>query len=607
MDEHPLFASAASYMLIIPAMKLVAAGLFSPISTQVVDIVSVQMDTSLTTHLENMHLEQSSNSSINYLTPVIKQACDFAEWETNPVFGLHPRPGIVGNLVLDNLTAVVGTKNDISDGVIEARVPAIAVDIQCDPIPSSDFNLSIRGIGIGNGGGMTFDWVCATERCSQRDIHVAFLGSEIPSYSGEVSVNMGGARVPASETVYSMYIADLTSLGGSIHSFRNMTPLPSTDDNTTLWATPDTLNVTLPTVIATDCRRNLTIVNVNATFTRPTAVDIEMGAYLLPWRPVSVDVESIQFVQPYADLQPWYFQPPMIEIGLYGQTYDVDTVDGTLWSNSLWPARGSSQNFFELLAADAHHRVGNLSRLLSPAGLADSARHMYTAYCTQILSELRTFASNASLAPSADQTVPARLVHSQLRVHQDARTTYILLALLGTVACFALLVFCRFPGDAILPKEPGSIASRFSLLADSRLVRQLRQEQVSEVNEIRKWREPAALGWWRDIPRTVSDTPDRSLTSTWRWGVDIGRDVTLQSWKDTPRSPPPASSSPSPSQSSTRSSLDSTPMLPELAFQPLADEVPPTETDSQRSSISSINVELLHDDGRRGHLSDSDT
>lgn len=619
-----LLASAASYILIIPAMKLVAAGLFSPVNTQVVDPVSVQIDTSMTTHLENMHLEQlASNHSINKV-PVIKRACDFAEWETNPVFNLRPRPGIVGNLVLDNLTAVVGTKNDISGGVIEARVPAIAVDIHCEPIPSSDVNLSIsRGFDDT----VTFSWACKTKRCDKFNslsnglfAQTAFFG-EIPSYFGQVGFDLldgSGLResdgVPASESVYSMYIADLTSLGGSIHSFRNMTPLSGfSDDSTTLWATPDTLNVTLPPLVATHCRRNLTIVDVNATFTRPTAVAIESGAHLLPWRPISVDVDSIQYVRPYPDIQPEYFQPPRVEFGPYGQAYVNDLVDGKLWSNSLWPARGSSRNFFELLAADAQHRAGNLSRLLTPAGLADSATHMYTAYCTQILSELRTFASNdTSLSLSANQTVPARLAHSQLRVHQDAQTTYILLALLATVACFALLVFCAFSRVAILPKEPGSIASRFSLLADSSLVRQLRLGKVSEVNEMRKWRENAALGWWRGIP-PVSDT-DTYSTSTWRWrwGVDVGHHVILQTWKNPPHSPhPPSPASPaaSPSPNSTRSSLCSTPMLPELLFQREV-EIPLTETNSRRSwsSISSIDVDIgiLHDDRRRGNLSDSD-
>ncbi|OJJ56928.1 hypothetical protein ASPSYDRAFT_59375 [Aspergillus sydowii CBS 593.65] len=584
-----LFASAASYILIIPAMKLVAAGLFSPINTQVVDTVSVQMDTSLTTHLQNMHLEQqSANHSIDR-TPVIKQACDFAEWETNPVFNLRSRPGIVGNLVLDNLTTVVGTKNDISDGVVEARVPAIAVDIQCEPIPSSDFNVSLSLYGD-HLQGIHFAWACTTERCYRpQSFPSGFFAqtgfsAEIPSYSGAVSLNIQNESsletdgIRASESVYSMYIADLTSLGGSIHSFRNMTPLPySADDNTTVWATPDTLNVTIPPVVAAHCRRNLTIVDVNATFTRPTAVAIETGAHLLPWRPVSVDSNSIQYVRPYPDFQPEYFQPPRVEFGPYGQVYVNNLIDGKLWSNSLWPSRGSSRNFYELLAADAQHRAGNLSRLLTPAGLADSAARMYTAYCTQILSELRTFASDdISLTPSTNQTqtVPARLVHSQLRVHQDAKTTYILLALLCTIACFALLVFCRFPGAAVLPKEPGSIASRFSLLADSTLVRRLRQEKVSDVNEMRKWREPTALGWWRDSdsPLTLSDTPGgylsstSTLTSTWRWGVDIGQHVLLQSWKDAPHCPPspPGTSarspSPSPSQSSTRNSLGSTPI-----------------------------------------------
>ncbi|KAG2417548.1 hypothetical protein HFD88_008767 [Aspergillus terreus] len=586
-----LFASAAAYLVIIPAMKLVAAGLFSPISTEVVDVMSVQMDTSMTTQVENIQLDTSDSAMI------VKRACDFAEWEINPVFGLRPRPGIVGNLVLDNLTAVDGAKNDISDGVIEARVPAIAVDIQCEPIPSSAFNLSIKLDD--QEGGMWFTWACTTEPCSGHVFGDDYLWSEIPAYLGDVSLltpdtwkGYESDGIAASETEYAIYLADLTSLGGSSHSFRNMTPLPYGDNDTTFWATPGSLNVTLPTVTATSCRRNLTIVNVNATFTRPNPVAIEVDAPLLPWRPVSVDVESIQYIRPYPDVQPEYFQPPRVVLDMFGQTFDDKLVDGRLWSNSLWPTRGSSRNFFELLAADSEYRVGNLSRLLSPAGLTDSAKHMYTAYCTQILTELRTFANNASLAPSApsvNQTVPARLVHSQPRVHQDAQITYILLALLGTVACVALLVFCHFPGDAILPKEIGSIASRFSLLSGSTLVEQLRQEQVSDVEEIRKWREPAALGWWRDISLSASETLDRSSTPTWRWGVDIGRDVMLQSWKDHPRSPSPASPSPSP-QSPTRSSLGSAAMLPELAFQPGADEIPRTERDSLRGSTSSIDV-----------------
>lgn len=587
-----LYASAAAYTLIIPAMKLVAAGLFSPISIGVVDPVSVQVDTSITKNLANV-LKNSSDIPIR-IDPVIKRACDYAEWEANPVFGLRPRPGIVGNLVLDNVTSVVDGKNEIHGSVIEARVPAIAVDIQCEPIPSSDLNLSLS-LG-GDGESMVFTWTCKTERCSGRQFYGGGLGPEIPAYSGQVRLERPNERhgydsdgLPASRTDYTMFIADLTSLGGSIHSFRNMTPVPLRDE---IWATPSTLNVTLPSVVATTCKRNLTIVDVNATFTRPTPVALETDASLSPWRPVTVDQESIEYVRPYPDVQPEYFQPPRVELDMFGQSFDDSLVDGKLSSDTLWPTRGSSQNFFELLAADAQYRVGNLSRLLTANGLADSAKHMYTAYCTQILSELRTIASNASLAPSANQTLPARLVHSQLRVHQSPQTTYILLALLGTVAVFALLVFCHFPGDAILPKEPGSIASRFSLLADSILVRQLRQEQVSSVNEFRKWHEPAALGWWRGRI-AASDTSDRSLTP-WRWGIDIGRDATLQSWKDPPISPsppsPPASSSASRSRSLTRSSVSSVPILPDLAF-PRDDEALPTSTNSRRSSFNRIDNE----------------
>lgn len=61
------------------------------------------------------------------------------------------------------------------------------------------------------------------------------------------------------------------------------------------------------------------------------------------------------------------------------------------------------------------------------------------------------------------------------------------------------------------------------------------------------------------------------------------------------------------SLSSTQSSLSSILVLPKLSFQHKIDKLSLRETDSQWSSISSIDVDILHEYTRRGHLSDSDS
>jgi hypothetical protein len=535
-----LLASAA-YILIIPVMKLVVAGLFSSIDTQVVDRVAIEVDTSLTSNLVKTF-------NYSHPEPLVKRACDFAEWERLGSFDLRSRAGIIDNLVLTDMMGIEGERNTTSDGIIEARVSAIAVDVACDPLPSTHFNLSLAIQPDGRN--ITFSWYCATEHCRQvfdtELLHVLSTAQypQIPSYVGRVISNSvyqkaftfgenilrhdNGSRSPVQlrDPGYWMWLVDYTSLGGSRNAFTNTTSIG--ENGTEAWATPGSLNVPLPTMIGASCRRNLSVVTVNGTFTRPTQATADQEITLLPWRPVSVDLVSVVYEQAYPEIQPYFFQPPIVQTSQYRSSNEED---GMLWSNTLWPTRGSSQNFFELLAVDAQYRVQNLSSLLSPTGLADSAKRMYTAYCTQMFTELRTIASDASVSPAASQqeASSAILTYREPRVHQDATITYVLVALLLVLAGFALLVFYHFPSKAILPKAPGSIATRFSLLANSTFVSRIRQERVKDLKQLRKLQDSAALGWWHTS----------SPTSAWRWGVDIGQDATLRSWIDPPPPPEP--------------------------------------------------------------------
>ncbi|KAL5355149.1 hypothetical protein BJX96DRAFT_181144 [Aspergillus floccosus] len=579
-----LLASAA-YLVIIPALKLVAAGLYSPVPTQATERVDISVDTSLVTNLE-----KTFNNS--YPTNSIKTACQFTEWESIPQFDLPSRSGIIGNLVLSNMTTILDRPENsvLSGGSVEARVPAIAIDVQCETISSENFNVSIKrsdAITTSNPKNYTFGWYCATDECQQvynTTYQMTYLQTydyypSIPYYVGGTGMTgVSSFYGPSKMTVdvpYWIYLVDYSSLGGSLSSFHNMTPI---SNETITWGNSNTLSVSLPRMIGAYCTNNLSVVHVNATFARPTQVEIGGGMERLSWRPISVDTSSIVYERPYPKLKPYYFAPPFLQANQYVQ--DNDNLDGKLVGDSLWPSRGSSKNMFELLASDAQNRVGNLSHLLDPDGLADSARHVYTQYTAQLLTELRSATANATLL-AVNQTVPATLTYPQPRMRQDARATYVIEALLAAVICSILLIFQQFPSKGIIPKPPGSIAARFSLLANSNLVGQMRQTQVTDLREVRKWGEPAALGWWQ----TSSHADSGDNAPSWRWGVDIGRDVVLRSWEK----PPLRSSAPS------APSEPSAPQIPLLHLP--QDDILPLTASSRRSSVSSLDD--IHE--RRGH------
>ncbi|KAF9894966.1 hypothetical protein FE257_004589 [Aspergillus nanangensis] len=456
-----LLASAA-YMVVIPALKLVAAGLFVATATQVADQVNVDLDTSLVSNFERTF-------TISETEEIVKRAAQFTEWESIPQFDLPARSGIIGNLVLSNLTAIAGDaaaqEDSPAGGTIEARVPAIAIDVKCDALPGNNFNLSIEASQDKD---WNFEWFCTTPDCNAafnttRNTSMAYLYTSqypdgLPSYVGQAAfpgVNSKYGPMNLIDLPYTVTLADYSSLGGSLTSFTNKTHIATYNESTT-WATPDTLSVPLPTLRAISCTRNLSAVTVNATFTRPSQALIGGGKELLPWRAIAIDRASITYDHTFPRMQPPWFAPPILREDQYNmQSQDMD---GKLIGNSLWPRRGSSTNIFELLASDAEHRAHHLARLLDPDGLATSAQRVYTAYCAQLLTELRLYAGNAS-APAAESTSPATLRYLQPRMRQDPAMTYAIEGLLAAVVGFLVLIFWQFQSRPIIPKSPGSIAA----------------------------------------------------------------------------------------------------------------------------------------------------
>ncbi|KAL1614475.1 hypothetical protein SLS54_009733 [Diplodia seriata] len=199
-------------------------------------------------------------------------------------------------------------------------------------------------------------------------------------------------------------------------------------------------------------------------------------------------------------------------------------------STTLWPTFGGSSSPFQLLAAFAEYKYHNLTSLLDPAQLARISEDMLTAYTAQLLVQYRLYLSDAANSSSASSRVQGVMLKHHVRIAQDLKTTIILEALLTLVLLCVIWVFLHFTGDAILPREPDSIAARLSLLAGSRLVQRLRDEGVRRTADTDIWDEPTRLGWWK-----VRDHSGRVRRPTrWRWGIDIGTDFYPSKWNQPP-------------------------------------------------------------------------
>lgn len=518
MGINVALIASSVVMLIIPALKVVAAGLFVTTDAQRAMQVNITLDQSLVT---NLH--QTFNVSDGETT--IRKACQYAGWEADPSFELPTRPGVIGNLVFSNITGVLdnASKELPPDGMFEARVPAILVDIHCVPIPPQNFNLNISYDAEYDEQPWTFGWSCGSQFCrdslNRTDIDTSsFKAGGTPFvYNGatgyrDFRTGMGIYPPRLLNGDYILYLIDYSSV---FEPFTNRTKV-----GRLVVATPETLNVSLPTMEATVCHRNLSSITVKTTFTRPKKAEIGGQEILLPWRPVSYDNNSIVYNGSYPTKQPTWFAPPIPEQSQYLSS----SKNGELASNTLWPGRGSSTNFFELLAVHAEFQRQNLSSLLDPKSLAQSTQQMYTAYVTQLLTELR---SNAS-SPLASQQLEASLSYAQARIMQKPGPTYVLEALLGLIMIILIWIFRLFPSKAILSKPPTSIAAQISLLADSTLVRRARDEKAGRVSQLKGWKAFAALGWWPKY------SPAGDRMSGWRWGIDIGQDAQLQNWSMKP-------------------------------------------------------------------------
>ncbi|KAF4306343.1 hypothetical protein GTA08_BOTSDO04895 [Botryosphaeria dothidea] len=510
-------AFAREAILLIPVVKIVAAGLYGVTMSVTTATVQPAVDTSIVTHLESTY-----DNGDSYLS--VQRASQFAEWSRTPSLNVPRRAGILDNIVFSNLTSAgnFSQSQDLSNSTIDAEVPAISVDVKCTSV---DMVLDAQYMDTRDC--WNFSPNCDSQQCS--DLIFAGDPSSYTNLQGDGG-SCSGSRPPFvgltgfGPSAYRVVLLDYSSIDGPI---TNVTPWGSTKNYTTYNLTtgtvgPSVLNVSLPTVLATSCALSLTAITLHTTYS--------FSPSDATWNPSSYAPSSIANTRPFnATALPSWLRPYAYAangtalLDLNDLTLEAP---GRLYSQSLWPTRGASLNFFELLAAHATYTLGDVRALLDRRNFTSAVEAMMAAYATEMLTEVRGAA--AASAAAAPARIRATLRSAQSRIVQDRGSTVAVEALLALLLACVGWVFLRFPSEAVLPKSPGSVAARVSLLAGSGLVGELRARGAGRAKDVRGVTGRAGLGWWEGRGEEAVGERRR------RWGVDVGEGVVHRGWNDPP-------------------------------------------------------------------------
>lgn len=530
-------------VVIYPGVKIAAAELYkTSTSDRVSQERTMGLDSSLVDNFESTYdLTQSVTGGIT------DRASQWSEWSLIKEFNLPPRTNALDKLVFTELQGDVGNA-----AAIHAVIPAIEVNVTCQPYDNEDFSLWVS---------QTYNAYWGTLPCFMfrpETLHVNKTGAARVDYYAmsmlQNSVNasnyIGAAFLPVDGymmrstvlpgTPYTMLLADYSSITSGIVNATYVPVIRPRDQNknnimqdSAIEAKPGMFNVSLPTIRGVVCTREFNKVSVDAILRQGVRVGLNDSSTLLPWSVTSYDDRTITDRTPYNRSTPgWmfpYYPADFISQSNYWNNPATGGNAAQVVGNSLWPTKGTSRNIWEQLAVLQQSKVGHdsiTSSLLDVNELARSAEELLTTYSIQMLSELRTYTSQLANTNSKRDvnvnTIPVQVFGHLPAVQQSATMTYAIAAMLTTVIVCPLSAasaYLPFPGikrEALdLQEPPGSIAAAMTLLAGGRLVQELRRQGVTRTNQTNIWERRFRLGWWEDTESEKAELGRR------RWGIDV--------------------------------------------------------------------------------------
>ncbi len=514
------FFMTSIVVIVYPAIKVAAAGLYTHFFGESVFTVDIEIDQSLITNLNRVVVKDITRSVLR------RSSNTLAQWTLVPQMQFPSPSGTRGSLIFSNLTSNslssgAGKAMDLG-GLLSVNVPAIQVNINCSAYTAEDFQV------IREGGVVRI--LCKSHGC--RRYFPEMMKNTTDHDPAFVSAWSGGLNVSAAPrcsyaAFTSSRIQNLTDPEDYGFAPISGVYMKIDDYGPNQMSPSHRLNLTPKAIAGYSCVRSLDKVNVNVTFARTIQSDLE-GTSLLSANVATFDERSISPV-----IDPSLYDNSNVSINhpfsscisssnmTCESSLDWIAPVESAWLNDspdMMPYEGTNTFIDLTAAARLQYEPGNvpsMERLFEPELLLEAAKQAYTLLVTQLINQLRPLALEIGNS-TVERT--ATVSQQSLRAVQSRNATIVLIILLGVVLACIAFALCRVPFKPVVAKAPNSIAAQASLLAGSNLVRRLKEEGVNSVTATNIWNEEIfSLGWWDPDGRQVEEGMQEA-----RWGIDIG-------------------------------------------------------------------------------------
>jgi len=507
------FFTSSMIVIVYPAIKVIAAGLYIHSLRHHMFTATVEIDQSLMANLDKVSVTGMLQRQLDGMGNM------YGTWTLTPQMEFPSPSGSAGSLIFSNLTSD-SLSSEVSQalrhgGLLTATVPAVQVEVNCSAYTSEDFQV----VRVGS----IVRVLCKSQGCRKYfpqddDSHV--LPADIPLWRGAFNISAHH------NLSYYGYIRNFDWVGSDpeVYGLATISGFFMQVDDYGPSAI-QRFNMTPKAIAGYSCVRTFNKVNVNVTFARAIQPNLR-GTSLLSTNIAGFDDQSIL---PANDLSTYssdnvttkYPQNcvlssnPTCEASISSILPTTFTWGDNITPDSLQTFDGSS-GFLGLLAAtQLASNTSSLEPLFEPEHLQAAAKEAYIMFSAQAVNQLRHLTSHIGKS-TVRRT--ATISQQSLRAVQSRDATVALIVLLGVIFGCMVLAFWRVPLKPVVAKAPNSIAAQASLLAGSNLVRRLREEGVSSVAETNIWNEEVfSMGWWTtDEPQSEEEAPQE------RWGIDIG-------------------------------------------------------------------------------------
>ncbi|KAJ9606633.1 hypothetical protein H2200_008641 [Cladophialophora chaetospira] len=523
-SRSPILFFSSCTRLLVPAIKIVAAALFTTELRPYVTSTSLSFDSSIVSNLNTYNLTNFYNSDpqdyiLRTRATTLIQFAPSDNTSSAPV-------GLAESIVFSGLSNTVD--DDHMDSILntgaDTKVSMTAVQVTpwCETFGTKDYG-TITPFYDDVNAIPTIKIICNDRpklgKCPSQTVDKSFNTSSTARDPKDIEYFWNRQSLQADQRpFYGVPSPEFDGVGG----LQNVTTFVLVKANSANSSAPG-FNVT--DVASFWCNLNYTPITLDAIVGRSSRAVLGVKE-ILPLAVKSYDPKTIQ---------PITGQPPYTISHL-----NWTNINDLAFFRSIYPLYG--KNILYNTMRLENPKITDDDFVKNPDLLGKAGGQALAHFAAQMINLARPYVKPMTDEQAAASVVPATVSTTRQRLVQSKSTTFVLQALLGVVMLCILLVVFGVRTKSCIAKAPNSIGAQAGLLAGSELVRLVREAGGrTEANDDDKglWKVwdgyLVSLGWWElghnGTRRPLARSPDsfsdevvdtENMPRARRFGIDIG-------------------------------------------------------------------------------------